>query len=80
MHDNLLAKTLTKLAFEAFRREPNSKRGNVMAVGLSYSDWLLHDGEIRRRLIYEEPKTGQKVAAIHFACRVDPAECAQCFL
>jgi hypothetical protein len=42
-----------------------------MAVGLDYSAWLVEGDEIKRRLVYQDSKTGQYIATIHFACKVE---------
>lgn len=41
-----------------------------MAVGLDYSAWVLHNDEIKRRLIYTDTRSGEDVATIYFDCRV----------
>jgi hypothetical protein len=42
-----------------------------MAVGVDYSAWLVQDGEIKRRFVYQESKTKQYVAAIYLDCKVE---------
>jgi hypothetical protein len=42
-----------------------------MAVGVDYSAWLVQDGEIRRRFVYQDSKTGQYIATIYLDCKVE---------
>jgi hypothetical protein len=42
-----------------------------MAVGVDYSAWLVQDGEIKRRFVYQDSKTKQYVATIYLDCKVE---------
>ena len=42
-----------------------------MAVGVDYSAWMVQDGELKRRLIYQDSKTKQYIATIYLECKVE---------
>jgi hypothetical protein len=42
-----------------------------MAIGVDYSAWLVQNGEIRRRFVYQDPKTGNHVATLFLDCKVE---------
>lgn len=42
-----------------------------MAVGVDYSAWTVQDGELKRRLIYQDSNTKQYIATIYFDCKVE---------
>lgn len=42
-----------------------------MAIGVDYSAWMVKDGELKRRLIYQDSKTLQYIATIHLDCKVE---------
>jgi hypothetical protein len=42
-----------------------------MAIGVDYSAWLVQDGEIKRRFVYQDSKTKQYVATIYLDCKVE---------
>jgi hypothetical protein len=42
-----------------------------MAVGVDYSAWLVQDGEMKRRFVYQDSKTGQYIATIYLDCKVE---------
>lgn len=42
-----------------------------MAIGVDYSDWLIQGDEMKRRLVYQDTKTGQYIATIYLDCKVE---------
>ena len=42
-----------------------------MAVGVDYSAWLVHDGELKRRHVCTDKTTKQYAATVYFDCKIE---------